>query len=390
MKNKKFIKSIFMLITVLFIPTLFSWLFEQLMESSVDKTYRWLLIPIFLAGCVALILLWELGEFIWKVIKGKPCLTMLQGIDKVANSIRLENGEAMFDILEQDYCLYESVNSNETPMKRRLRDSHHIVYHSTTAKKHLNWIEFVFWSFLGRLHKELGCEVIVSLHYDEKARESGLQTLKEQERYQELFESYAKIAKDLIGKDITVLDEEHFHTKKKYATFYAFTFHNKFVKSIIQYVTQAFNGEIDYKGFMRKISYIESVFPIMVLSKSKIKHSRLYVLDRELAHEVWQQSPFLEFKNRYGIYFITAKTITDAEGNAIRIFSPDDTVNITDNRAEISRKLKNMDEATKKTMFHLLSNSLDSISVKYGQYPEVETDNTIADMILDIQRTYGF
>lgn len=388
--KKKIKKAIIYLATVLFGPTLFSWLYEEFVGMSDDPFQKWLLVLVFFLGCVVLIVLFEVGEFLWNAIRGKSCLYMLQRIDQIANSIKLENGSPMFDILEQDYCLYESVDSKESWIKRRLRNSHHIVYHSTTAKSHLNWIEYVFWRFLGRVHKELGCEIIVSLHYDEKARESGLQSLKERDRYDELFDAYDKIARKLIGKDITVLDEEDYHTKKKYAQFYAFTYHNKFVKSIIQYVRQALNGELDYKGFMRKISYIESVFPIMVLSKTRMKFARLYVLDRELAHEVWQQSPFLEFKTSYGIFFITAQTIKDAEGKAIRIFSPEDTVNITDSRSEIARKLKITDEATKRTMFHLLSTSSEELSRKYPSYPEQDTDSSIADMVLDIQREYNF
>ena len=113
-------------------------------------------------------------------------------------------------------------------------------------------------------------------------------------------------------------------------------------------------------------------------------------MDRELAHEVWHQSPFLEFKNSYGIYFITAQTITDAKGSPIRIFSPEDTVNITDSRLEIIRKLKVTDEATKRTIFYLLSKSSKKLLQKYPQYPDQETDSRIADLILDIQMEYRF
>lgn len=388
MDKRRIKKGIIYLITTLFGPTLFTWLYEQFIGMADESYPQWPLILTFFLLCVLAIILWEAGELLWKAVKGKSCIEMLQGIDSIANSIKMENGSTMFDILEQDYCLYESIDSKESIIKRRLRNSHHIVYHSTTAKSHLNWIEYIFWRFLGRIHNELGCEIVVSLHYDEKARETGLQSLKERERYDQLFMAYAKIARKLIGKDITVLDEEDFHTKKKYSRFYAYTFHNKFVKSIIQYVRQILNGELDYKGFMRKISYIESVFPIMVLSKSRMKYSRLYVLDRELAHEVWQQSPFLEFKNSYGIYFITAQTITDAEGKPIRIFSPKDTVNITDNRLEIVRKLQAMDEVTKRTMFYLLSNSSKELAQRYPQYPEQDANSRIADLILDIQMEY--
>lgn len=388
--NKNLKKYYIYLITALILPTVFQIAYGKFVDEAKDICTVLLFSLLFFLVCAIIIVVIEGLRFVLRIKKSKTCLEMLQKINAIASSISFADGTPMFEILEQDYSLYESINSKEGRLKRVLRDSHHTVYHSTTAKNHLNWIEFVFWSFLAQIHNELGCDVIISLHYDEKARETGLQSLKERERYNIMFKSYSNIAKTLIGKDITVFDEEDFHIKRKYARFYAYTFHNKFVKCVIQYVNQLISNKLDYKGFMRKISYIESVFPIMVFSKSKIKHTRLYVLDRELAHEVWQQSPFLEFKNSYGIFFITAKTLRYENGEPIRIFLPEETVNITDDISDIETKLKQIDLPTKKTMFQLLTATSDGLSKKYSSFVPDKANELLIEIITDIKINYGF
>lgn len=391
MSNKNLKRYFIYLMSALILPTIFQLIYGKLINKAKDIYTILLLSLLFFSLCAVIIVAAEGTRFILRIKKRKTCLEMLQSINTIASSISFADGIQMFEILEQDYSLYESIDSKEGRFKRALRNSHHTVYHSTTAKNHLNWIEFVFWSFLSRIHSELGCDIIVSLHYDERARETGLQSLKERERYNKMFKSYSNIAKTLIGKDITVLDEEDFHIKRKYARLYASTFHNRFVKCIIQYVNQVISGDLDYKGFMRKISYIESVFPIMVFSKAKMKFSRLYVLDRELAHEVWQQSPFFEFKNSYGIFFITAKTIRYANGEPIRIFLPEETVNITDDIVEIKAKLAHVDLPTKNVMFQLLTATSNNLSSKYTPlYASDKIDELLVQIITEIKSNYGF
>ena len=323
-------------------------------------------------------------------MKSRSSIEMLHKIDAIANEIRLPDGSPMFDILEKDFALYESLESKEGKFEKAKKNMHHTVYHSTTAKADLNWIEFVFWSFLGRVHKEIGCDVIVSLHYDEKARETGLQSLKERNRYSELFRRYSDIAKTVIGDDITVIDEEDFHKQKKHARFFASSFHNMFVKSIVQYAQQIIENKLDYKGFMRKISYIESVFPIMVFAQSKIKNSRIYVLDRELAHEVWSNSPFIEYKTNFGIFFITAQTIRYSDGSPVRIFAQGDTVNITDEIPEITEKLSKMDTPIKELMLKLLSQTSKEYSGRYVYNNEQNLDFLLLQIISDIKSNYNF
>lgn len=389
MEDKDLKKYIIYMFTGLILPTVFQLVYGELLGER--QGIGSILLVSFWFFLASLLLMggYILAKVAIRAIKSRSCLEVLHKIDDIANSIKMPNGAPMFDVLEADYALYESINSKESKVERALRNSHHIVYHSTTAKEDLNWIEYVFWSFLGRVHKEVGCDVIVSLHYDEKARETGLQGLKEQNRYSRLFKIYSGIAKCLIGNDITVIDEEEFRVKKNNSKFFASTFHNKFVKCIVQYANQIANGNLDYKGFMRKISYIESVFPIMVFSKTRMKKSRIYVLDRELAHEIWQSSPFNEFKTSYGLYFITAQTIKYSDGTPVRIFSHGDTVNITDNTADITEKLKKMDVPMKQIMFSLLVNTSPEFQSRYI-YNEENVDLLLLQIITEIKSKYQF
>lgn len=389
MRDKDTGKIFAYLITGLILPTIFSLVYGSLLSETEGKLPVLIVSVFFFLGCFLLILIYNVAMTVVRAVKSRNSLEILRKIDDIANGIKLPDGSPMFDILEKDYALYESINSKEGKIEKALKDSHHTVYHSTTAKADLNWIEFVFWSFLGRVHKEVGCDVIVSLHYDEQARETGLQSLKEQNRYNQLFKTYADIAKTLIGNDIVVIDEEDFRKKKRHARFFASSFHNKFVKSTVQYARQIADGKLDYKGFMRKISYIESVFPIMVFAQSKMKKSRLYVLDRELAHEVWSNSPFIEYKTNYGIYFITAQTIRYSDGSPVRIFAQGDTVNITDAIPEISEKLKKMDLPMKELMFKLLSQTSTEYMTRYI-YDEANVDFLLLQIISDIKSKYQF
>lgn len=383
-------KMLIYLATALVVPTVFQVIYQNFIDSAQDIICKILYSAGMFFVCVLVILSVELIRFFFKIRKRTHCKEMMKKIDSIANGVMLPNNESMFDVKEESYALCNTILAQENRLQRVSHDLHHIIYHSTTAKKHLNWIEFIFWNFLRRLHNELGCEIIISLHYDEQARETGLSSHKEQKRYDELFASYSNIAKTLIGNDITVIDEKDFRGNKKHAKFFALDFHDKFVKCILQYVNQLENKELDYKGFMRKISYIESVFPIMAFSNTIWKKSRLYVLDRELAQEVWQQSPFAEFKSTHGIFFITAQTIRDENNKPIRIFSADDTVNINDSAFTITQKLSTTEITTKRTMYKLL---LDAFSngdtLKYKNIADEELDDNIRDLIFNIKSKFN-
>lgn len=399
---KRFFRGVFMdknsmrkmfiyLGTALIVPTIFQVVFQKSIDGAKDF-YGVLLysIGIFIL-CVVIILIIELVKFYVRLRKSKSCKEILKSIDTIGNGIKLPDGTSMFDVLEETYSLCDSIVGQENKMQRALHNTHHIVYHSTTAKKHLNWIEYVFWSFVKKLHDQLGCEIIISLHYDEKARETGLADHKEQNRYDELYRVYSHIAKSLIGNDITVIDEKEFRTQRKHAQLFASSFHDRYVKCLLKYVKQLDDNEIDYKGFMRKVSYIESVFPVMAFSKTKWRNSRLYVLDRESALEVWRQSPFIEYKSTHGIFFITAQTIKNRDGLPLRIFSPEDTVNIDDNAQTITRKLSGMDDNTKETMFFLLKSAFNSNSARDEKISvDGLSDDMIKDLILDIKAKYHF
>ena len=89
--------------------------------------------------------------------------------------------------------------------------------------------------------------------------------MRDKEKYKRVHNKYADIACCVIDEDITIIDEEVFHRKN--GKFFALNFHNVFVKQMLKYVKEFKEAnrpidDMDYKLFNRRLSYIESVFPV--------------------------------------------------------------------------------------------------------------------------------
>ncbi len=377
-------RTLIYVVTAVILPTIFQTVFSYIGSDQFASPL--LNIVLLVAGVVLLALLVELGIFIARALRSPSTATMLESIDKLGNRYKLANGRVMFDVNDADYALLYADGKGERRFSDRLKNAKHIVYHSLSAKKHLNWIEFVFWDFLRAVRQELKCDIIVSMHYDEASRETGLYQMKDVSHYKELCDDLKVIAKKIIGSDITIIDEEDFHLK--HSKFYAHRFHNIFIQKILSCVKEVDERKLNYSSFMRKLSYIESAFPIMVMTKRKNRASRLYILDRVHAHEMWNTTPLLEYKNAHNVFFINAQTLTDSQGKTLRVFSPEDGINVTDTCEEIRAKLGRTDPEMKRLMCSLMKSHWDT-ELNVSSLDEAELNTTALLLLQRIKSKYN-
>lgn len=386
--NKKNWGILIYVISSLILPTAFQYIFTAITDKNLGNPL--INSAVFFLICITIPLMVMLIKKAITLHKTIDALEILRTIDRIGNQYTFMDGNVMFDIKEEDYNLLESMTSKENSFERKRKNSRIIIYHSTQVKDQINWIEFIFWRFLAQVKQEIKCDVIISLHYDEKDRSTGFQNDRDRNEYKRKFDYYSGVAKSLIGSDITVLNEEDFHIKKRDARLYAYSFHNKFVKCIIEYIDKIQSGEMDKRSFMRNLSYIESVFPVIALSKSKMKHSRMFILDRERAHEIWHRSPFLEYKNSYGLLFISAKTLCYPNGEPIRIFSHDETINLSDNVTTIKKKIQELDYSTKKLMIELMLHTSDKFNNMQFPIGVENIDESLFEVLIELKSIFAF
>lgn len=378
-------RYIIYMITSIFLPALFQLYATKVSDNN--GAFSWLNFFLLSVCCMTIAFIIEFVLFGYARIKNLTPTQLLEKIERTGQQYLLPNDSAMFYIRKTDYCLLFADEQNESRLKQNLMNSKHIIYHSLSAKEHLNWIEYVIWSFLRTLKDAYGCKIIIAIHFDEDSRENGIYSDQAKERYNHKFQQLSSIAYKLLGRDIQIVDEiAARRTKEK---FFSKHYHNIFVKYIITNIRALAEGRLAFDQFMRKVSHIESVFPIMMLSKNRGKRNRLYILDRTDAHSVWDESPLKEYKDSHNIFFIYSQTLTYSDGNPIRIFHPNDTINITDNLQDIQQKLNMLDGYTKLIILRLLIAS-SGIHKKNSEYLDSQQiDATILQLIKDAKSQYA-
>lgn len=345
-----------------YLPGLLLGGFFELMQNVISDNDpilpTWAVFLIATVGFALVMLIVDVLIFTVRAKKQLDSKNTLMEIDNLGETFRLVDDTKMFDVKNDDIIRMEQIELSQSKLKKAMAKSNQIIYHSVTAKENLPWVEYVFWSFLRKAKEKYGCKIIVSLHYSESAREQGVLNSRDRSQYRKLHKKYGDIAKHVIGNDIKIVDEEDFH--KKNGRFFAMNFHNVFVKQMLKYVRdfKDLGGPVtekDYKQFNRRLSYIESVFPILCMSAKAKMLGRIYILDRELAHEIWEEDTWLsEYKRNRGILLLTAQTIRNSAGEAIRIFNPGDTVDINTTDENIKKAVSEADETVKKNLLLLM------------------------------------
>lgn len=367
-------------LVVYFLSTfLVPFLFEEALSRviAMDASRAWLWRFVFFSAMILLACAIEFVIWLVNVIRTPDVQTMLGRVDEQTKKYVLVSGQKMFDVPDSEFDLMYVKNARKLLGRRHcfIRKPH-TIYHSLSVKKHLSWVEFIFWDFLRDLRENLGFKIVVAFHEDESGRESG-ETYNAQ-RYAEMCEAFSVIARKVIGPEITIINESDLLKKspKAYCDF-----HNIYVSQMLGYARQVAQGEADYSQFMRGLSFAESVFPLISMAK---KYDRIYAIDRKKALDIWNNPPLNDIKKDENIYFILVQTLTDSQGNPLRIFTPEECLNITDDEQTVRDKMKKMPEGEKMAMYHIISTNTDYAPRNDG----TDTDEEIISCILSIKRKH--
>ena len=362
------------IVTAFILPAVFQELLIRF--GAIDEGRKWFLYLILTVLVLGGALLAEYIAFRIYLRRTPSVQTMLEQMDELGSKYRIFGDKTMFHVPDAEFDMmfaqnvknYESILANRRP---------HTVYHSLSAKKHLSWVEFVFWDFLRDLKESLGFKVLIAFHEDENGREAGEDTAAE--RYREMCRAFGDIAKRIIGRDTMIINEDHY--LKKHPRLYC-DFHKVYVEKLLEGAKRVSTGESDYAAFMRSLSFTESVFPLIAAAK---KHDRIYAIDRKAALDIWEGTPLNHIKRAENIYFVLAQTLTDPEGKPLKIFTADGTLNITDDEQTIKEKLAAMPKSTMQVMYNLISTNTPYTPSESGE----DDPKTVLDCIMHIKNKFG-
>lgn len=243
-----------------------------------------------------------------------------------------------------------NISSSEEELAETLLNKKYkaVIYYSLAVKKEINWIDYVYMSFLRDVKKRLNCTIIVYI-YNIDANEANNRRFK-------------TFIKDMIP-GVVLLNEKttYLENPKEYAV----NFRSFYLAKIIEYIHLSVfeRKKFDSNLFRSYLGYLESVFPIKEIAKKYVNSRQLFVLDRHRTQKLWADKNLAAFKGQYHIIFIGARTLTDGNNNKLNIYASDTTdphsvLNITDNDDLLALKLANMDLYVKRQIFSLLCASL--------------------------------
>ena len=315
--------------------------------------------------------------------------TSIVGIKKIGKRYRVPISDSefkpMFDVPEKEEDLAATLNGKYRP----------IIYYSLSAKEYLNWIDYSYFCFMRDVKNALNCEVIVALHYNDKLRATNLTRETDLDSYKTICETYSGWVKKIIGDDVKILTEDEFYKKNPYD--YAVDFHNIYVNKILEYVklmdsSTPDDQRLDFEQFKRKLSYVESVFPIKEISSKYKKDKKVFVLDRVSFQEIWHNDETLNLiKKNNNIIFISATTLTYPDGKSINVHKKENVPNFTDSEFVLKKKIDGLDMYTTKMMYSILSTNVNQPMHAFV-FPtdEVLAKNALFELFRDINAQYSF
>ena len=317
------------------------------------------------------------------------------GFDKTNEKIKEECEKFNFpnkDTYVQMFTLPESNDVNHDdeeryrPNKNEMKSN--TIYYSFSAKEYLNWIDYIYLNFIRKLKQKLKCKVVIGLHFPDEIKEckikDGVNTDPNiyNKKFKKICVYFKEIIKSIIGDDVIIKTENEFYKEnvKKYAE----DFHNVYVSTALYYANlivgpkDSSEKEFTYKNFKRKLSHIESAFPIWMMS-IKNKHSRTYVIDNKFSQELWEMEPLAKIRTRNKINFIEVASLRDPYNddmntNRIDVHTEASVPNLSDPSDVLMEKLKNTNLGIKKMMLALLDDNYTNI--KDCLIPKVTTEET--------------
>lgn len=306
--------------------------------------------------------------------------------------------ENMYSLPDSNKIMHESSNIYGNKNEKKEAKTN-IIYYGFSAKKYLNWIDYVYLNFLRKVKDKLKCKVVISLHYPDYIKECKIND--EQKgidkdpneyvsEYKKVVNYFSHYVKKIIGDDVIIKTEDQFYKEnvKKYAE----DFHNVYVAMSLYYANKIgseYNGKVfTYKDYKRKLSHIESAFPTWMMG-IKSKHDRVYVLDNKLSQQIWDIEPLKTIRKEHDIYFIEVADLNNNQGLRLDVHKKGNCINLTDTESEIKRKIQVIDNAfEKQMMISLLDEGLLNSS-SYRETSEVGIDQTLEQVLHEIIVKYA-
>ena len=369
MTNNK--KILIYALMALILPTLTSELLAALFSFEFSSPILGILL---IAGIiVAVIVGVELCLYFAPRLKGTSVTTVAQKITESSLPYRLAGGAPFYTADER--FLHE-LTKRDANKKRPLAS--YSLFFVVMVREYFSWIDFVNLSFLAKLSKRTGIEATVILEGDENAMDSSIHRARSAARFRAEEEKYKRIISSIFGGNVTIrsaLYYRHSDAKK-----YAYEFHTLYVKRFLGYIKQLESGEITYSMLKHKLSYLESVFPVISTADKTRRRETVLILDRENSKSTWSESPLREKIEDAGVYFINAGTIPIPKDEGAAVLSLD----LLAPHVKIREQLEGIDDEVKCVMRELLRAAIDADD-EYGG----SMDEEIAILIREIKAKYG-
>jgi hypothetical protein len=260
------------------------------------------------------------------------------------------------------------------------------IYYSFSAKEYFNWIDYLYIKFIKQLKDKLKCKVVIALHYPDDIKEckiiSGINTDPNQvnRKFKKICVYFSEIIKSIIGEDVVIKTENKFYLDG--VKTYAEDFHNVYVSTALYYAhligqKDEENNIYTYRNFKRRLSHIESAFPIWMMAK-KNKHSRTYVVDNKLSQAIWDIEPLAQIK-KSGIYFIEVADLCDPNNVRIDVHNEANVPNLSDSIEILKEKLERTPLGVKKMMFSLLDDGQTSLKGCSLPFSKLENEDNVEE-----------
>ena len=285
-----------------------------------------------------------------------------------------------------------------------------IIYYSFSAKKYLNWIDFVYLRYLKELKEKLHCKIVIDLHYPDEIKECKIEKKENdkkdiivknrgkdanpnnyESKFLQIVEYFSTHIKKIIGNDVIIKCEQDYY--KKYSYKFVDDFHFVYIAYSLYYanlIGSEVNGKkFGYEQYKRKLSHIESAFPIWMMSEKKMGR-RIYILDNKLSNEIWQLQPLKGTRESNEIYFIEVSDLNNELGNRLNVHKEGNCINLSDDSNVIKSKIKMLDSAYEKQMminllmdYHAKDNERDKLSGSILKDDCIEINGDEIDTVLE-------
>lgn len=290
-------------------------------------------------------------------------------INEISEKYTFKSNELKNDKVETNTRQMFSLASENDLIRINVSKKPHenIIYYSFSAKKYLNWIDFVYLRYLKELKEKLGCKIVIGLHYPDEIKECKIEKKNEgtivkksgkdvnpnnyEDKFLKIVDSFSVYIKKIIGDDVIIKCEQDYY--KEYAYKYADDFHFVYIAYSLYYAkmigTKVDNKDFDYEHYKRKLSHIESSFPIWMMSE-KTKRRRIYVLDNKLSNQIWELEPLKGIRQYKEIYFLEVSDLNNEFGKRLNVHKEGNCINLTDNPDTINRKIQAIGSTYEKQM----------------------------------------